>query len=150
VSSLSGTNLACNPTLARGTSPEFAYAQNISVFPPAKHDALGLNELLTAEERQLRLRVREFAELHVAPVIAGYWERAEFPFPLVPKIAELNIGGGNLEGYGCQGHSVMACAMAAVELVSFPAAVNFSCLWFPMFLGQFSNNTGLPSQQPLT
>lgn len=37
----------------------------------------------------------------VAPVIADYWERAEFPFPLVPDFAKLNLAGGNIRGYGC-------------------------------------------------
>ncbi len=57
-------------------------------------------------------------EREVAPIIVPYWERAEFPFELLPKLQALGIGGGHMKGYGCQGHSVMACAMAGVELVS--------------------------------
>lgn len=118
------------PTRAAATTPEFAFAQNMTNFPPAHHDLLGLGDLLTADEQRLRLRVREMAERDVAPVITGYWERAEFPFVLLPKIKELAIGGGHLKGYGCQGHSVMACAMACVELVGFQrvfvwALINF-------------------------
>lgn len=107
-----------HPTLATGTTAQFPHAQNMSVFPPAKHDALGLEDLLTPAEREVRDRVRKFAESEVAPVIAQYWEKAEFPHGLVPKIGQLNIGGGTLKGYGCQGLSAMACAVAGVELVS--------------------------------
>ena len=51
-------------------------------------------------------------------MIAGYWERAEFPHALLPRFQALGIGGGALRGYGCQGLSLMGAAMAAVELVS--------------------------------
>jgi hypothetical protein len=47
--------------LGGGTSPEFEFAQTMRVFPPAKHDALELEELLSAEEREVRDRVRKFA-----------------------------------------------------------------------------------------
>jgi acyl-CoA oxidase len=108
--------LSTNPTLAASRTPEFEFAQNMAIFPPAKHDALFLDELLTPEERALRLKVRAFAEREIAPVVADYWERAEFPHSLVPKMAALGIGGGSLKGHGCQGLSLMACAMAGVEL----------------------------------
>ena len=158
-----------------GTTPEFALAQPMSVFPPARHDALGLDGLLSPAEREVRDRVRQFAvrnpgrqlacqsvsellapgsrqarplamllrsttaraaglegpsqlsaaclsalsqESEIAPVIAAYWERAEFPHALLPRFQQLGIGGGHLRGYGCQGLSVLGAAMAAVELVS--------------------------------
>ncbi|KAI7841971.1 hypothetical protein COHA_004498 [Chlorella ohadii] len=98
----------------------------MTVFPPAKHDALGLEELLTPEEREVRDRVRRFAETEIAPIIADYWERAEFPFPLVPGFQKLGIGGGNLKGYGCQGLSIVGAGMAAIEL----GRVDGSCSTF--------------------
>lgn len=70
------------------------------------------------------MRVRHFAETEVAPIITPYWERAEFPFPLLPKIKQLGIGGGHLTGPGCQGLSVTACAMAAVELARVDGSVS--------------------------
>lgn len=102
--------------LAPGTTAEFEHAQTIRSFPPAKSDALCLDQLLTPEEKAVQLKVRAFAEAVVAPVVAEYWERAEFPFQLVPEIGKLGIGGGSLKGNGCQGNSIMACAMACVEL----------------------------------
>lgn len=109
--------ILAHPTLATpGTTPEFAFAQNMTVFPPAKHDALDLGNLLSPDERDVQRRVREFAEREAAPIIASFWERAEFPFQLVPKLSALGIGGGNLRGHGCQGLSLLACAMANIEL----------------------------------
>ena len=47
-------------------------------------------------------------EAEVAPIIADYWERAEFPHHLVPKLAKLNLSGATLQGNGCPGQSILA------------------------------------------
>lgn len=40
-------------------------------------------------------------EAEVAPVIVDYWEKAEFPFKLLPGFAKLNLAGGTIHGFGC-------------------------------------------------
>ena len=85
-------------------------------------DYYQLDDLLTTEEKDVRARVREAAENHIAPIIAKviefhqsllflpslmilihvplfyqYWEKAEFPFELVPKLAHLNVSGGTIQ-----------------------------------------------------
>ena len=75
-----------------------------------------LDELLTEEEREVRDKVRAFADREVIPIINEYWEKAEFPFELVPKLAELNIAGGPISGYGCPGMSHVAAGLVAIEL----------------------------------
>jgi glutaryl-CoA dehydrogenase len=79
-------------------------------------DFYAVEDLLTPEEREIRDRVRTFCEKEVTPVINDYWERAEFPFELVPKLAELGIAGGTIEGYGCPGMSNVAAGLVAAEL----------------------------------
>ena len=79
-------------------------------------DYFELDSLLTDEQRHVRDRVRRFCDEEVIPVIAGYWERAEFPFELVPKLAELGIAGGTIKGYGCPGMSHLAAGLATMEL----------------------------------
>jgi glutaryl-CoA dehydrogenase len=79
-------------------------------------DFFCLDELLTAEELAVRDRVRRFCDDEVIPVINDYWERAEFPFDLVPRIAALGIAGGSLEGHGCAGLSALASGMVSMEL----------------------------------
>ena len=37
----------------------------------------------------------------VLPEINGYWERAEFPWPLVAKLGRAGIVGDGIAGYGC-------------------------------------------------
>src|SRR5260221_11773183 len=74
-----------------------------------------MDELLTDEERRLRDCVRAFSDREVIPIINGYWERAEFPFELIPKLAALNIAGGNIRGYGSPGMSSRASGLIAVD-----------------------------------
>jgi glutaryl-CoA dehydrogenase len=74
------------------------------------------DDLLTDEEREIRDRVRDFCDNEVTPIINPYWERGEFPFEIIPKLAELNIAGGTIEGYGCPGLSSVAVGLAGMEL----------------------------------
>jgi glutaryl-CoA dehydrogenase len=73
-------------------------------------------DLLEPEEIEIRDRVRAFGEQEVLPRINDYWERAEFPFELVPLLAGTGIVGGTIEGYGCPGMSNVAAGLVAAEL----------------------------------
>ena len=46
---------------------------------------------LTDAERSAILRLREFLQEHVAPVVDDYWERGEFPTHLIDGIANLKL-----------------------------------------------------------
>src|SRR6202035_284637 len=74
------------------------------------------DERLKPAERAIRNRVRRFTEAEVLPIINDYWERAEFPFELIPKLAKLGIAGGTARGYGCPGHSPLAMGLVGMEL----------------------------------
>jgi len=81
----------------------------------ATSDFYALEDLLEPAEIEVRDRVRDFCEREVTPVINDYWERAEFPHQLIPKIAELGIAGGTIEGYGSAGMSAVAAGLVAAE-----------------------------------
>jgi glutaryl-CoA dehydrogenase len=83
-----------------------------------------LDELLTDEARDVRARVRAFVDSDVLPVINGYWERAEFPWPLVPKLAGLGVVGSTIRGYGCPGLSPLAAGMVTMEMSRGDGSVN--------------------------
>jgi glutaryl-CoA dehydrogenase len=83
-----------------------------------------LDELLDDEARAVRDRVRKFVDTELLPVINDYWDRAEFPFPLVPKIAGLGIIGSTIEGYECPGLSRLAAGMATLEMSRGDGSVN--------------------------
>ncbi|KAH7436163.1 hypothetical protein KP509_05G005600 [Ceratopteris richardii] len=106
----------------------FPQATPSSTFPQSVSDYYQIDDLLTSEERALRARVREVSEKEIAPIIAKYWERAEFPFEIVPSLAKLKIAGGTIKGYGCPGLSVVGSALAMAEI----ARVDASCSTFMM------------------
>jgi len=91
---------------------------------PRGTDYYLLAELLTDAEREIRDRVRNFVDTQVLPIINDYWERAQFPFELVPKIAQLGVVGGAITGYGCPGLSRLAAGTVTLELSRGDGSVN--------------------------
>ncbi|MGY1714162.1 acyl-CoA dehydrogenase family protein [Geodermatophilus nigrescens] len=79
-------------------------------------DFYALDELLAPEELEIRDRVADWCAKEVTPRINDYWERAEFPFELVPGFAQLGIAGGTVQGYGSPGMSAVAAGLVAAEL----------------------------------
>jgi glutaryl-CoA dehydrogenase len=75
-----------------------------------------IGDQLTKDELRYLQRTREFVDGEVLPVINDYWERAEFPWPLVEKLAGLGIVGDGIEGYGCPKMSPIAVGLVAMEL----------------------------------
>lgn len=79
-------------------------------------DVLAIDSLLSAEERAVRERVRDFTNQRIRPDIAGWYEDAVFPLDLAPELGELGVLGMHLEGYGCPGRSAVEYGLAAMEL----------------------------------
>ncbi len=105
---------------------------SIDVKPALGVDYYLMDELLTDEERAVRDKVHDFCDREVIPIINDYWERAEFPFELIPKLAQLNIAGSSLKGYGCPGFSDVAAGLIALELARGDASV---CTFFGVHSG---------------
>jgi glutaryl-CoA dehydrogenase len=79
-------------------------------------DYFGIADQLSREELDYLRRTRDFVDDEVLPVINGYWERAEFPWPLVESLAKLGIVGDGIEGYGCPPMSPIATGLVHMEL----------------------------------
>lgn len=107
-------------------SVAFPQATPASKFPPCASDYYQFDDLLTLEEQAVRMKVRECMEKEIAPIMAEYWEKAEFPFHVIPKLGALHVAGGTIKGYGCPGHSVTGAALATAEI----ARVDASCSTF--------------------
>ncbi|MET0739940.1 MAG: acyl-CoA dehydrogenase family protein [Candidatus Nanopelagicales bacterium] len=73
-------------------------------------------EQLTESERDYLLRTQKFVDNDVLPVINAHWERAEFPFELIEKLAKLDVVGDGIEGYGCPPMSPIAAGLVNMEL----------------------------------
>ena len=76
-----------------------------------------MKDQLTEQEKEIFAKVRAFGEAEVLPVVNEYWERGEFPFELVPKLAALNVVGDyNLGDCGCTPMSAVAAGLVTYEL----------------------------------
>src|SRR5580704_10430188 len=87
--------------------------------PPAlsPKDFLGIDHLLSGEERDIRDTVRAFVRDRVLPFVGDWFEEARFPTSeLAPELNKLNVLGMHLEGYGCAGASATAYGLACLEL----------------------------------
>jgi alkylation response protein AidB-like acyl-CoA dehydrogenase len=84
--------------------------------PPINGDFYRIASVLDDKDRALLSRVRQFTEGVVAPVIEDFWARDEFPFALIPKMAEIGIGGIGYQGYGAAGGSWLLNGLVAMEL----------------------------------
>ncbi|MBB5621280.1 glutaryl-CoA dehydrogenase [Pedobacter cryoconitis] len=94
-------------------------------LPPINGDFYHLGDTaLNEEDRALQLKVRAFLEKEVKPLVNEYWLKAEFPFELIPKIAELNICGLTYQGYGCPGKSNVMEGMLAMEMARIDTSIS--------------------------
>jgi len=83
---------------------------------PDPSDFLGIDALLSDEEREVRDRARAFAEERIKPNVAQWWEEAHFPREIAPEMGALGLLGMHLEGYGCAGKSAVSYGLACMEL----------------------------------
>ncbi|TMD05839.1 MAG: acyl-CoA dehydrogenase [Chloroflexi bacterium] len=83
---------------------------------PASVDFLGLDELLSNEERLVRSTVARFVDQRFLPLIVDHYERATFPMELVPELAKLGLLGMHLHGYGAAGMNNVMYGLACQEL----------------------------------
>ncbi|HEU4426437.1 MAG TPA: acyl-CoA dehydrogenase family protein [Pilimelia sp.] len=79
-------------------------------------DYFRIADQLTREELDYLRRTRDFVDDKVLPVVNGYWERAEFPWPLVQQLGKLGVVGDGIEGYGCPPMSPIATGLVHMEL----------------------------------
>jgi glutaryl-CoA dehydrogenase len=79
-------------------------------------DFFAVDDLLTADERAVRDRVRRFVEAEVRPVANDYWQRGEPPIPLLPRLAALGVVGGAVAGYGGPALSAASAGLVHQEL----------------------------------
>ncbi len=80
------------------------------------HDPLGIEPLLSDDERAGRDRVRAWVRERFLPEAETWFETAHWPRELVPELGELGVLGMHLEGYGCAGGSAVDYGLACEEL----------------------------------
>jgi glutaryl-CoA dehydrogenase len=79
-------------------------------------DFLGIDHLLSDEERDMRDSVRAFVRGRVVPHVGEWFEQAHIPLELARELGRLGVLGMHLKGYGCAGTSATAYGLACLEL----------------------------------
>jgi glutaryl-CoA dehydrogenase len=110
------TETASSPRLVLDEGAPLALPSGDDLALSRGTDFFHIAEHLDERERALLQRVRNYCDTQVAPVANDFWERAEFPAPLVAGYRELGVAGGTLTGHGCPGLSPVAEGFVAAEL----------------------------------
>ena len=79
-------------------------------------DYLGIDTLLTEEQRLIRDTVRSWVEDKVLPVIEDAAYEGRFPKELIPDMAEMHLFGSTLSDYGLPGLDNVAYGLIMQEL----------------------------------
>ncbi|MFI0907113.1 acyl-CoA dehydrogenase family protein [Streptomyces sioyaensis] len=81
-------------------------------------DPLGIDDLLTDEDRAVRATVRRWTAERILPSIADWYERGELPGlrDLARELGAIGALGMSLTGYGCAGASAVQYGLACLEL----------------------------------
>ena len=91
-------------------------ASTVRPSAPDPRDFLGIDRLLSPEERLLRDTVRQWVSDQVLPRIAGWFEEGILPRELALELGKLGLLGMHLDGYGCPGASAVDYGLACLEL----------------------------------
>lgn len=93
-------------------------------LPPIDGDFYDMALKLTPQQRELQIKVRNFMEDEIKPIANKYWNKAEFPFQIIPKMAELNICGLTYEGYGTPYETYVMEGIIAMELARVDVSIS--------------------------
>ena len=93
-------------------------------LPPIDGDFYQLDLKLSEEQRELQLKVRNFMEDEVRPLVNDHWNRAKFPFEIIEKFKKLNITGVPYEGYGCPNLPFLMEGIIAQEIARVDVSIS--------------------------
>jgi len=79
-------------------------------------DFYGVDDLLIAEEKEVRDRVRAFVDDECMPIISDHFDKGTFPMQVIPRMAEMGLFGVHVDGYGCKKTSETIYGLICQEL----------------------------------
>jgi glutaryl-CoA dehydrogenase len=106
--------------------------RNNPKFPPIDGDFYKTENLLTAAEKEIFLRVRQFGKEKVDPIATEYWMKGEFPHFIIEDFKKLDICGLTYKGYGGKGLSYVLEGMIGAEIARWDTSL---CTFFGVHSG---------------
>ena len=92
--------------------------------PEVNGDFYELTKTLSAEDREVQMKVRNFMETEIKPIANEYWNKAYFPMHIIPLMAKLDICGLTYQGYGCPGRSSLLEGFLAMEMARIDSSIS--------------------------
>lgn len=81
------------------------------------YDLYDIRSMLTEEECAVQDAVARFTDERVIPIIGNCFDKGEFPFHLIPEMAEMGLLGSSLPTeYGCAGMNSVSYGLICQEL----------------------------------
>ncbi|GII97832.1 glutaryl-CoA dehydrogenase [Sediminihabitans luteus] len=115
-------------SVERTTTPQERLTEpDYGLSAPLDIDYAGAFRRATEADRAHQLAVRTFVQDEVLPVIDGYWERAEVPYPLVARMGELDFLRESVDVPGRPALSPLAAGLAAMEMSRGDGSVSTIC-----------------------
>lgn len=93
-------------------------------LPPIDGDFYNLDLKLTEKQREIQLKVRNFMEDEIKPLVNEYWKKDQFPFEVIEKFRDLNIVGVPYEGYGCPNLPFLMEGIIAQEIARVDVSIS--------------------------
>lgn len=86
------------------------------LWEPLDPDVAGTFKGVSSEDLAYRDRAREFVQNEVRPIIAGVWDRAEYPLELARRLGELDLLRDGIDVPGFPRQSLLAASLTVMEL----------------------------------
>ena len=93
-------------------------------LPPIDGDFYNLDLKLTEAQREIQMKVRNFMEDEIRPLVNEYWRKDQFPFEVIEKFRDLNIVGVPYEGYGCPNLPFLMEGIIAQEIARVDVSIS--------------------------
>ncbi len=110
------------------------------MLPNDNIDFYQIDSLLTAEEKALKSKVRRFVDRECMPLVVEHFDKGAFPMAIIPRMAEQNLFGLHVDGYGCRPQSHLIYGLICQELGRCDSglramfSVQNSLVMFPIFV----------------
>ena len=80
------------------------------------HDFVGIDHLLSDDEKDIRDAVREVVRERILPEVGDWFDKGILPREVFTELGQLGFMGAHLQGYGCSGVSAVAYGLINHEL----------------------------------